>query len=374
MSRPANTTGQPTAAPPPAGLLDRAAALLCAARRVVVTGLTDATLEAAQAACDLAEALGAAIDAGAADAASPAGPLVARTGSITADFEELRDRAHLVICWFCDPEACEPGFTEEFLAPPPVSGGPRRVVAVGPNPVAHADHLRLPADSAVDAARLLHAILLGHEPPADNSAAAPLVDACRELAATVRATACVGFVTCRDGDPLGLTTWAVNLLVRSIAHERPAFVAPLTAVPIGTLGNPAGAAALLTWRYGAAGAIARADRFGGDFRPAECSAAALIARGEVDAVVAVGRLSAEAEAAIAARAADLAVVRIDDRQEEPPGCAGPCVHLRCGPAAGTILRADGRELPVGGPTTSRADSPAALLTALRARLASGAAS
>lgn len=367
MSRPADTTGHP------AVHLERAAALLRTARRVLVTGLADATLEAAQAACDLAEALGAAIDAGAADAASPAGPLVARTGSITADVEELRDRADLVICWFCDPATCDPRFTEASLAPP-AAPGDRRVVAVGPTPVAHADHLRLPAASAVDAARLLHALLLGHEPAADNDTAAPLTAACRELATRIRAAGCVGFLTSRDTDPLGLSAWAVNLLVRSIAHERPAFAVPLSTVPAGSLGNAAGAAAVLTWRYGAAGGIARADRRGGDFRPAECSAAALIARGEVDAVVAVGRLAAEVEEAIAARAADLAVVRIDDRPEEPPGCAGPCVHLRCGPPAGTVLRADGRELSVGEPATARDDSMTALLGALVERLAPGAAS
>lgn len=367
MSRRANTIGQP------ADLLDRAAKLVRNARRVLVTGLADATLEDARAACDLAETLGAAIDAAAADAASPAGPLVARTGSITADFEELRDRARLVICWFCDPEACQPGFDAAFLAPLPTDGGPRRVIAVGPEPVAGGLHLRLAAGSAVDAARLLHAILLGREAAPDNQTAVHLADTCRELAAAIQEAGCVGFVTASGTDPLGLTSWAVNLLVRAINRERPAFAVPLPPAAAGTLGNAAGAAALLTWRYGAAGAIARADRLGGEFRPAECSTAALIARGEVDAVVAVGRLPADAETAIAARAADLAVVRIDDRPDEPPGCAGPCVHLRCSPPAGTVLRADGRELSVGEPEAARDDSPAALLIALRERLVPGAA-
>lgn len=372
-----STAADPAAAiaGPPVGdeaALDRAADLLQAARRVLVTGLADATLEAVQAACDLAESIGAAIDAGAADTASPAGPLVARTGSITADVEELRDRARLVLCWFSDPATCEPGFREAFLAPPPASGGPRRMIAVGPEPLAGMEHLRLPADSAVDAARLLHALWLGEE-TADSPAAGPLAGACRELVAAIRAADCIGFVTALDTDPLGLEAWALNLLVRGIAHHRPAFVVPLPAAHPETLGNAAGAAALLTWRYGAAGGIARADRRGGAFRPGECSATELISRGEVDAVVAVGLLSAATEAAIASRAADLAMVRIDHRRDPPPGCAGPCVHLRCGPAAGTILGADGRERPVGGPPASRDESPATLLQALRARIAAGAA-
>lgn len=354
--------------------LDRAARLLAAARRVLVTGLADATLEGVQAACDLAESLGAAIDAGAADAASPIGPLVARAGSITADFDELRDRAELVLCWFCDPDALQPGFTTGFLAPPLVGGGPRRVIAVGPEPVAGGRHVRLPAETAVDAARLLEAILQGHEPPPGNATTAALAAACRELAAAIHESQCLGIVMARAADPLGLTAWAVNWLVRSINHRQPAFVVPLAAPPAGAIGNAAGAAAVLTWRYGAAGAIARADRDGGDFRPAECSAAALVAAGEVDAVLAVGRLPPDIEEAIAARAADLAVIRIDDRPGGPPGCAGPCVHLRASPPAGTILRADGREVSVGDPGAPCERSPAALLTALRERLASGAAS
>jgi formylmethanofuran dehydrogenase subunit B len=305
-----------------------AARLLRAGRRVLVTGLADCTLEAIALACDVAEALGAAIDAGAADAASPLGPVVARAGGITADPGDLRDRADLVIAWFCDPGTLpagsdRPSFGATWLEPPLPGERPRRLVAVGPEPwAAGCRHLPVPAEAAVDAARLLHALLLGHEVPPENAAAAAVADACGELTAAIRLATCVGVLTSRSGesDPLGLADWAVRLVVRQIAHERPAFMVPLPPVPGGGFANAAAADAVLTWRYGAAGAIARADRWGGDFRPAECSAAALIARGEVDRVLAVGRLSAEIEAAIAARAADLAVVRIDDR-EAPPAAA-----------------------------------------------------
>jgi formylmethanofuran dehydrogenase subunit B len=354
--------------------LDRAAGLLTAARRVLVSGLTDATLDGVQAACDLAESLGAAIDAGAADVASPAGPIVARTGSVTADFDELRDRADLVVCWFCDPDACQPGFREAYLSPSLADGRPRTSIAVGPETVAGGRHLRLPTEAAVDAARLLQAVLLGHEPPPDNPSAARLVDACRDLAVAIHAADCVGVIASGDDAALGLDAWAVNLLVRSVAHQKPAFIAPLVAASAAALDNAAGAAAVLTWRYAAAGAIARADRRGGHFRPAECSTAALVARGEIDAVLAVGRLSPEIETAIAARAADLAVIRIDDRPAEPPGCAGPCVHLRSSQPAGTALRGDGREVTIGDRSGDCDDSMISLLKRLRERLVRGAAS
>jgi len=295
------------------------ARLLRAGRRVLVTGLIDASLEAIGLACDLAEALGAAIDAGAADAASPLGPVVARAGGITADLGELRDRADLVIAWFCDSRADAsaahaPDVMAEWLEQPRRGDGSRRLIAVGSDPLAAGGrHLSVPSEAAIDAARLLHALLLGHEPPLDNPAAAAVANVCSELATAIRSATCVGVLASRsdESDPLGLADWAVRLLVRQIAHERPAFMVPLPPAPGSWLANAATADAVLTWRYGAAGAIARADRWGGDFRPAECSAAALIARGEVDRVLAVGRLSAEIEAAIVPRAADLAVVRID---------------------------------------------------------------
>ena len=350
--------------------LAQATALITPARRLLVTGLADATLETIQAACDVAEAAGGAIDAAAAEVASPAAPLVARAGSITADLAELRGRADLVILWFADPDALDPSVAADVLAAPLADGSRREVIAVGPDPAVVGRHLPLPGEAAVDAARLLHASLLGHRMPSGNPSTDVVAEACRELEAAIREAGCVGIVvgsSCTD--PLGLANWAINLLVRTINHERPAFSVPLAASPHGRLDNAAGAAAVLTWRYGATGAISRADRLGGDFRPAECSAAAMINRGEVDLVLAVGRLPAEVEAAIASRAADLAVIRVDDRSDEPPGCAGPCVHLRCGPPAGTILRADGRERAiVAADADGGAASMSDVLESLRDRL------
>ena len=311
----------------------RGAAALRAARRVLVTGLLDASAAAVTAACDLAEALDAAIDTGTADLASPLGPVVARAGGITADAEELRDRADLVVAWFCDPEASSPGFRKAFLAPP-LAGQPRQVLAVGPEPGAGASrHLPLPHESAVDLARLLHAVLLGHEPPRENAAAAGLRGACHELVAAIRAATCVGFVTTRSADPLGLANWATRLLVRAIAHERPAFEMPLDELTCGR-GGGVGAADVLTWRYGASGGIARADRLGASFRPAECTADALLARGEIDAVLAVGRLPEAVEAAVASRAGELIVVRINDHDTAAATLAALLEAVRQQPGSG----------------------------------------
>lgn len=280
---------------------DPAPATLRTARRVLVTGSPALAVEAAARACDLAEALGAAVDFGGGETAQVAGPTIARIGGVTADPGELRDRADLVVFWFCDPAARAPGFLERFVTPATAAGRPRHAIAVGHDAVATAAasdrRLQVAETDAVDLARLLQLAVRGRTvrlPPA-------LVAAREELAAAIAAAGCAAFVT-HHRDAIGLAPWSLVGLVRSIAHVTPAFEVPL---------GPAGdAAAVATWRYGAPGAIVRADRDGGEFRPAECDAVRLVERGEVDCVVAVGPLAATVEAALAARGSALVVHRV----------------------------------------------------------------
>ncbi len=279
---------------------DRAAIMISAARRVLVTGVGRLAAGTAVKACDLAEVVGAAVDFGGLETAQEAGPTIARIGAVTADPEELRDRADLVVLWFCDPRTEAPGFLERFVVPETAAGRPRRVLAVGREAAAGAaaSHLPLADDQAFDLARLLHATWTARPvavPP-------PLAAAHDALHAAVDAAGCVAFVT-RDRDGTGLGPWSLVGLVRTIAHRKPAFEVPLDAA--------GAAAAVCTWRYGAAGAIARADRDGAEFRPAEGDAARLVARGEVDCVVAVGPLPEPVEDAITARGGSVNIIRID---------------------------------------------------------------
>ncbi|MFM7107700.1 MAG: hypothetical protein ACKOZU_03735 [Planctomycetaceae bacterium] len=303
---------------------DRAAARLRAARRVLVTGRAGLPARTAARACDLAEACGAAIDFGGLETAQVAGPTIARIGEVTADPEELRDRADLVVLWFCDPAAVAPGFLDRFVTAATAAGRPRHVLAVGPHAVATAAaatrHLPLPDQAAVDLARLLHAAAIGR---AATVPAGPLAAARDAVHAVLDAAGCVAFAT-DHRDPLGLAPWSLVGLVRAVAHGKPAFEVPLV---------PAGAAtAACTWRHGAAGAIARADRDGAEFRPAECDAARLVARREVDCVVAVGRLPDPVEAAVAARGDGVAVIRVDD--DAAPGLDAILSAVRAAGAAG----------------------------------------
>jgi hypothetical protein len=275
----------PSAATPesPAGHSDAHASALAAARRVLVTGVVGASVEAARAACDLAEALGAAVDFGVADLDRPAGPTIARAGAVTADPEEMRDRADLVILWGCDPARSHP--TIAALLPPRAA-----MLRMPPTPA-----------GAVDAARLLQHLVRGGEPPAADG---PLIEACIAARTAIAKATCVAIVTDDSADPLGLEAWSIVQLVREISRVKPAFEIALRAA------DHAAAAAVCTWRYGAAGAIARADRDGGRFRPGEASARRLVERGEVDCVLVIGRLADGVEEAIARRGIGLTVIRL----------------------------------------------------------------
>ncbi|MFM7242820.1 MAG: hypothetical protein ACKO40_01420 [Planctomycetaceae bacterium] len=285
--------------------LDRAAAMLAAARRVLVTGLVGALPEAAAAACDVAEAVAAAVDPGSPETSRTIGPLLARIGSVTADTGELRDRADLVVFWFCDPGPSAGELVAAGAAPGPADAA-RRTIAVGPRDVAvpRADHrhLALATDAAVDLARVVEAAI--RDLPIDELAAdSHVLAAARELASAAMTATTVALVTDWRHDGVGLAAWSTASLVRALAHRKPAFE-----VPLGERGDAA--IDVCTWRFGAAGAIARADRDGGRFLPAEADAVRLLDRREVDCVMVAGVATPEVEAAVTRAAGDVAVVRL----------------------------------------------------------------
>ena len=253
--------GRPMASEP---AIARAAEALAGAKRVLVTGLRAATLEAIAMACDIAESLGAAVDAGLAESSRAAGPTIARVGEVTAAWEELRDRADLVVFWFCDPTATHPRFLERFVAP-----AQARTFAIGPFAVlpSSASHRHLPMARgvAVEAARLVHANVLGHAPLSHSLS--QVCASLHELHDAIAAATCVAIITADAADPVGLEAWSMVHLVRAIAHSKPAFQIPLGDGINACGGNVAGVAAHCTWRYGAAGGISKADRTGSTFLP-----------------------------------------------------------------------------------------------------------
>jgi len=283
--------------------LDRVAAAIAAARRVLVSGLVGAPADAAAAACDIAEAVGAVVDPGSPETARAIGPLVARIGSVTAAAGELRDRADLVVLWFCEPRVVAAELPTTCAT---AGGAARRTIAVGPHqvepPESGHQHVVLAADAAVDLARVVEASV--REIPLDEAAIDPTtLAAARTLADAVASATTIAIVTDWRHDHVGLAAWSTASLVRAIAHRKPAFELPL--------GERNDAAIdVCTWRFGAAGAIERADRSGGRFLPAETDAVRLIDRREIDCVTVVGAATPEVEAAIARAGGDVVVVRL----------------------------------------------------------------
>ena len=344
MSAPAATIdGVPAALP---AALATAAARLAGARRVLVAGLGALVVEDVAAACDVAESLGAAIAGASADDTLPGGPSIALHGSIGADWEELRDRADVVVFFFHDPHPSFPRFVERFVAPEPVEAGhARRTLSVGPRqPVASDGHLHLDAapDDVVALAGLITARLLGRATgPAEGRIAA----AAAAILSAIDGASCVAIVT-GAFDPRGGARHAVAELVRTLVQRLPAFEIPLRA----TAPDEAGAAAVLAWRYGTAADIPRADAAPSGRPSIPFSAAAALAAGAFDALVALGPLPPDLEAATALRAGDLELVRIDTAIAPRPARG---VFLRRADIAatpGTLVRADGRTLLLPGAT------------------------
>jgi formylmethanofuran dehydrogenase subunit B len=342
----------------------RAADMLAGSRRPLVTGLVGCTVEAIVAACDLADSVGAAIDPGGIESARAAGPTIARVGEVTAAWEELRDRADLVLLWHCDPSASHPRFGELFLDPPLAGGGRRESIAVAAAPpqgtCGPVRHLPAPRDAAVEMARTVHLLVTGRSATDCLFLPRPLAAACDAIHDAIRRAACVAVVTADACDRIGLEPWSIVHLVRAIAHEKPAFQVPLgTGIEAGA-GSAAGAAAVLAWRYGGAGAVAHADRLAPRLRPAEADASRLIARGEVDVVVAVGSPAPAVVAAIAARGGDLRVVALCDAPAPLPWIGANGIQIRCPnllvETAGTLLRGDGRSMVLS--PRREADRPA----------------
>ena len=285
--------------------LASAAAAIVASRRVLVTGMVGADVTAVVAACDVAEACGAAIDPGGPETSRVIGPLVARIGAVTATADDLRDRADLIVFWFCSTATAGPSVLSSILARG--SGDtPRLTIAVGPHhmPVEERRHrhLDLPDAAAIDCARIVEA--LARTVPLDEAACDPAtLAAARDLAAAIAAAHTVAIVSDWSADTVGLAAWSTVSLVRTLAHSKPAFELPL--------GERADAAiAACTWRYAAAGAIEAADRHGSRFLPAEADAMRLIDRREVDCVIVVGDATPAVTTAIDRIADDIPVVRL----------------------------------------------------------------
>jgi formylmethanofuran dehydrogenase subunit B len=349
--------------------VERAAELLTSARLPLFYGLVDSTVEAQRQAAGLADLLRGILDV--ATSASHAGSAAAyeRLGTLTASLGDVRQRAHLVVFWGCDPDGAHPGFRERYA---PARPG-RVSVAVdvgGAHGPQHVDErLAIPPAREIDALLALRAFVRGRRvEPRGNDL--PL-EGLRALAA--RLAACGYGAILSDGDPPATRrnperALALAALVRD-AHRR----SRLRLIAVRAPGNAVGAENVLTWQTGFPSALSFArgyPRYG----PGEFDAETVLVRGDVDAALVVG---ADPGAYLSESALDrlrrIPIVRIGGADD-----AGARVFLKAAPlreTAGRVYRMDGialRQRPLShrgaGDVPTEAEALARIASAVRRRL------
>jgi len=327
--------------------LHRAAELLRGARRPLVRGFDNATVEDARAAVAVADHLGTMIgygDIGYRDGEWPGAPAIPLRGASTATLGEIRDRSQVVVIWREDPETTHPRLLERLR---PRAGLQRTLVVVDEVDTPTTEHaglrLRWPRERDLEALTALHTLQRGLTAPA-SELAAPL----GELLDLLQAAPHVAFVY-----GAGLTAGhggqrralALHELVRAVNHERHAVTLQLAGAP-----GLRSVEDVLAWQSGYGGMV---DFAGG--HPELLTATQPLEDADVTLLVEAGP-GAVAEIAFGSRAAG-------------PGVE---VWIRTAPAgveaSGTMHRLDGVPLTLQAPLDGEAPTAAALLTRLLAQV------
>jgi formylmethanofuran dehydrogenase subunit B len=223
--------------------LARAAELLRGARRPLVHGFADATVEDARAAVALADRLGAVMATDEGDWRG--GPAVALRGASTATLGEIRDRAGLVVIWREDPQSTHPRLLERLgidRARPE-----RTLVVVDDRDTATARRadaqLRWAPERDLEALVSLRVLQRGLAPPSDGLAAE-----LRGLIGRIGGVPHLAFVhgPGLTGGPGGQRrALALHELVRALCQERHAVTLELPAAP-----GTRSAGEVLAWQAG----------------------------------------------------------------------------------------------------------------------------
>ena len=338
--------------------INTAAQRLLSSRRPLITGLVSTTIDTIQIACTLAEKLHAAVDANAPETAILTAPTAIRIGDVTADFEELRDRADLAIFWDCSPSTNFQPFIKRFIRPTPQNNF-RHTISIGSTsllpPTSHNLHFAVQKDDLVSLARMVQARL---EQKASRKLSSDLGNIADKIKESIDNALCIGIISSKTADQTGLVSWSLSHLTRSLAHQKPSFGIRLNAEANVGGGNCAGASTVCTWRLGAPGAIPFASNAGSEFLPAETDAQRLIEREEVDCILIIGRIPSRIEDSMAKFAKQKTVIHVSDTFPLPEH--GNSIRLGCASLShsteGDMLRSDGRLISLQPFATSHQSS------------------
>lgn len=332
--------------------IDRAAEILVAAQAPLLVGLSHSPTASQRAALALAEQLGAAIDSATSRRHAAAQLAMQAIGEVTCTWGEIAARSDLVICWGADPVTTHPRNLQRYSLEPkspflPRGRADRTLVVVDTERTPTADvadqFIPLRSGGHFDALGTLRALLQGidvDDPTIERLTGVPL-PTWRVLVERMKAARYGALLL---GDRLEqspaahLAIEALLLLVREL-NDHTRFVAH----GLGSPGNAAGCDEVFTWTTGYPFAV--------DFRrgyprynPDDGSAALLLARGEVDAVLAIGDdLVRELPSAAVSRSQKLPLVTLDWR--DTATLAAATVAFRTAQpgvaTGGTVYRSDG---------------------------------
>ena len=277
----------------------------------------------------LADALGAALDS-VTSATALASVLAAQErGRASATLGEVRNRADLVVLWNVDPDARYPRYLSRYA---PESAG-RTFIRV-----------EIPAADEVATLTALTAIV--SDGTRHTAAAGTAWDRARELAPRFLAGRYVAIIADGESDQVRAvdSARAGALIAFAQALNGPTRCALCT---LRGGGNRTGADAVLTWQTGYPAAVDFARGYP-RYRPHDGTAAARLARGEIDAAIVIGSVS-RVPSDLASTMAGVQAVAIGPRASESV-FASRGIVIDTGVAGiheeGTALRMDDVPLPL----------------------------
>jgi formylmethanofuran dehydrogenase subunit B len=271
--------------------IERAAAILVAARSPLIYGLSRSSTEGQQAATALADRIGATIDTTASLGHAPSILALQEAGESTCTLGEVKNRADLVIFWGSNPLESHPRHFERYSADPvgqfvPEGRAGRFIVVadIQPTPSTAAADLFLPIERGCDFEVLwtLRGLVRGLSPAPGSAIGAPL-DLLEDLAERMKqckfGIAFFGLGLGRGGHR---TVEALLRLVTDL-NDFTRFYARRMRIS----GDVAGADSVLAWQTGYPFSVNLARGYP-RYNPGEFTAQDMILRGEVDACLLVG--------------------------------------------------------------------------------------
>lgn len=338
--------------------LTRAVELLRGARRPLVHGFDEATVEDARAAVALADRLGALVVTEPAAGPWPGVAAVPLRGASTATLGEIRDRSQVIVIWREDPQLSHPRLLQRLGIDGDSAsrlGAGRTLVVVDDRDTATAQRadvrLGWPGERDLEALVTLHA-LARRPPPDPGDLAAPLTGLLDRITAVPHVAVIhgPGLTAGAGGQRRAL---ALHALVRTLADARHVVTLALPGAP-----GTRSADDVLAWQTGYSGTVDL-----GSGHPELVTATSPVAESEgVDVALSV----AGAPARLPAGVAEIALGSLAGGSDVEVSIRTAAAGVE---ASGTAHRLDGVPLALQAPAGGDTPTAAALLGRLLAEVA-----